>query len=135
MKQKTLKTAKITAAFLFTCGFGLEIRPFIAELDLMNMPNVLIKLKVEMLHSVTPLVQFLIQFFSFGKYCRIMEMLKTQNLLSHQIMPCHSFLSLRSSSILNAKEGNSKKKPFFSSPHHVAQFKITFPVLAKDTNK
>ena len=73
VKQKTLKIARITAALLFTCIFGLEIRPFIAELDLMNMPNVLIKLKVEMLHSVTPLVQFLIQFFSFGKYCRIKE--------------------------------------------------------------
>ena len=56
VKQKTLKIARITAALLFTCAFGLEIRPSIAELDLMNMPNVLIKVKAQVLHSVTPLV-------------------------------------------------------------------------------
>ena len=56
VKQKTLKIARITAALLFTCAFWLETRPFIAELDLMNMPNVLIKLKAQVLHSVTPLV-------------------------------------------------------------------------------
>ena len=57
MEQKALKIARITVGFLFASVFGLQIRPFIVEMELVNMSNVLIELKIQMLHSVTPLVQ------------------------------------------------------------------------------
>ena len=56
VKQKALKTARTTADILFSSFFGLQIIPFIAQLDVVNMPSPLIKLKIQMLHSLTPLI-------------------------------------------------------------------------------
>ena len=111
-KQKALKTARATAGLLFSSVFGLQIRPFIIELDLVNIPNVLIKIKIQMLHCMTPLLQFLIQFFSFGKCCMIREVWITLNLLSHKIMHSHSFLNLKPAFIFNAKKAITGRNSF-----------------------